>query len=480
VQTKSRLTSGEVQVGVGTFKAIGTGIDMPAVERVAAATPVAANRQFFNQVRGRACRSSKGKKPPRMTYFWDERVFGLKHLQNIVQWNRTVSVRHAGGWVEGREYLRARRKGEEPRHDSPAPKQESKLAVHDSEGEKRPMKKRSEVRKPAQQTTLDNAPETVTPAATGKKGGIAIFQCECGLKQGKDVIEGNDGKCLRCDKSVDTSGEPQSTVATKANGAAAPVQPAETAKPAEKDPWELTPEGQKAADAARAEKAKGRVETGGEVPLAALSTVVNELGVILSVFHLASMTPEQRRGVAVWAQAKPGTIPLPECLAEFATTTAYVEHVVPEETKKRVKKPEPELVPSHVAGTGEATPTQETTLAETRTRARAAVAAPPNEVPATAEARVVVRDVHNHASAETVRVVWGEEKYGLKGSFSMCTVGPFEATTSIRPGETRSDAMARLEAELNEHAEEARERKVASFAAKFKAMKAEITGAEAN
>jgi len=110
VQTRAGLAAGTAQVGVGTFKSIGTGIDMPAVGRVVAATPVAANRQFFNQVRGRACRTAEGKRNARMLYFWDERVFGLKHLENIVKWNRTVRVRKDGGWVEGREYLQERRR----------------------------------------------------------------------------------------------------------------------------------------------------------------------------------------------------------------------------------------------------------------------------------------------------------------------------------------------------------------------------------
>jgi len=98
---------GTIRVGVGTFQAIGQGLDLPGVSVGVCATPIASNRQVFNQVRGRFCRTSKGKQDARLYYLWDQHVFGIKHVQNIVQWNANVVVMNdRGEWIEGREFLR--------------------------------------------------------------------------------------------------------------------------------------------------------------------------------------------------------------------------------------------------------------------------------------------------------------------------------------------------------------------------------------
>ncbi len=99
------VEAGTVRVGVGTFQAIGQGLDLPSVSVGVCATPIAANRQVFNQVRGRFCRTSAGKTTARLYYPWDRKVFGTKHLQNLVQWNADVVVRQEGTWVSAREYL---------------------------------------------------------------------------------------------------------------------------------------------------------------------------------------------------------------------------------------------------------------------------------------------------------------------------------------------------------------------------------------
>ena len=57
-RTLAGMDDGTRRVAVGTYQAIGTGLDVPAVEAVVCATPIAGNRQFFNQVKGRACRKS--------------------------------------------------------------------------------------------------------------------------------------------------------------------------------------------------------------------------------------------------------------------------------------------------------------------------------------------------------------------------------------------------------------------------------------
>jgi len=64
---------------------------------------------------------------------------------------------------------------------------------------------------------------------------------------------------------------------------------------------------------------------------------------------------------------------------------------------------------------------------------------------------------------QTVRVVWGEEKF-FPIKFDSFTVGPFEATGVVQPGESVASAMARVYAELAAFAEEQRLQKLASFA----------------
>jgi superfamily II DNA or RNA helicase len=100
------IEAGTIRVGVGTFQAIGQGLDLPSVSVGVCATPIAANRQVFNQVRGRFCRTSDGKETARLYYPWDRKVFGNKHLQNLVQWNANVVIRQEGQWMPAREYLR--------------------------------------------------------------------------------------------------------------------------------------------------------------------------------------------------------------------------------------------------------------------------------------------------------------------------------------------------------------------------------------
>ena len=110
VETREAMLAGKTLVGVGTYQSIGTGVDLPVVGRVVAVTPIASNRQFFGQVRGRVCRAAagQGKKGARLYYLWDRYVYGTGHLRNLVAWNRTVKVwdEDEGKWVEGRQYLK--------------------------------------------------------------------------------------------------------------------------------------------------------------------------------------------------------------------------------------------------------------------------------------------------------------------------------------------------------------------------------------
>lgn len=57
----------------------------------------------------------------------------------------------------------------------------------------------------------------------------------------------------------------------------------------------------------------------------------------------------------------------------------------------------------------------------------------------------------------------GEEMYGKPGQFSTYRVGPFSSSTTVRPGETRVDALRRLSKEMNEFFDEERERAKQAF-----------------
>ena len=90
-ETVRRMKAGELAVAVGTIQAIGLGLDLPAVDRGVVVTPVASNKQLFNQVRGRLCRKPEGKSQAVLHYLWDERVF-LDHARNIRAWAKVVST----------------------------------------------------------------------------------------------------------------------------------------------------------------------------------------------------------------------------------------------------------------------------------------------------------------------------------------------------------------------------------------------------
>lgn len=102
------LKSGAVRVGVGTYKAIGTGIDLPMVGVAVAVTPIAGNKQFFGQVRGRVCRTSTGKTGARLYVMLDELVYP-RHIRNLLAWNATVVARNdLGEWVPARQWVKER------------------------------------------------------------------------------------------------------------------------------------------------------------------------------------------------------------------------------------------------------------------------------------------------------------------------------------------------------------------------------------
>lgn len=70
----------------------------------------------------------------------------------------------------------------------------------------------------------------------------------------------------------------------------------------------------------------------------------------------------------------------------------------------------------------------------------------------------------NDEAGETVTATWGEELFSPK-QFHTFKVGPFSATTTLRIGEDRTQAVGRLMRELEKVAEAERQRKRASFLA---------------
>lgn len=102
------MRDGRVQVGVGTYKAIGTGIDLPRVGVGVAVTPIASNPMFFAQVRGRLCRTAQGKTGARLYVVLDHEVFP-RHAKNLASWNAQALVLVGGQWVQARQWLRGHR-----------------------------------------------------------------------------------------------------------------------------------------------------------------------------------------------------------------------------------------------------------------------------------------------------------------------------------------------------------------------------------
>ena len=109
-RTRLRLKAGQLRAAVGTYQAIGEGIDVPSVARGIAATPQHNNRQKMGQVKGRICRASKGKTFGRLAVLADVAVYGRRPVENFVGWFKRVVVWNGREWVEGRDYLASLRR----------------------------------------------------------------------------------------------------------------------------------------------------------------------------------------------------------------------------------------------------------------------------------------------------------------------------------------------------------------------------------
>lgn len=96
-RTLSGMRAGTMQVGIGTYQAVGASIDIPRLAVGVAVTPCGANRQMFGQARGRVCRAPDGKTTARLHVLLDSRIF-TTHLKNMLSWNGHAHVKRDGDW----------------------------------------------------------------------------------------------------------------------------------------------------------------------------------------------------------------------------------------------------------------------------------------------------------------------------------------------------------------------------------------------
>lgn len=101
-EDKRRLAACEIDAAVGTYKAIGVGIDVPAVASGVMATPIGSNAQLLNQVRGRACRPSKGKVDGTLYVVWDRHVFPDAAKKFRSMGVHDVQIEEGGRWVRAK------------------------------------------------------------------------------------------------------------------------------------------------------------------------------------------------------------------------------------------------------------------------------------------------------------------------------------------------------------------------------------------
>lgn len=105
VATLAGMRSGELRVAVGTYQAIGTGLDVPKAARGVCATPIHSDQYGFRQVRGRLCRTADGKDDAVIAVLWDRGIFPRSPLANMVRWNRNVRVVQGNQVEDGKAVL---------------------------------------------------------------------------------------------------------------------------------------------------------------------------------------------------------------------------------------------------------------------------------------------------------------------------------------------------------------------------------------
>lgn len=104
--TLAGFLDGSTRIGVGTFKAISTGIDLPSAGVGVVSTPIHNNRQTLTQVKGRLCRAPDGKTEAVLYVLWDRALFGLAPVRNWVKWSKTSRVLVGEQWVDGKAFVK--------------------------------------------------------------------------------------------------------------------------------------------------------------------------------------------------------------------------------------------------------------------------------------------------------------------------------------------------------------------------------------
>jgi superfamily II DNA or RNA helicase len=96
----AKLKAEKLRIAVGTFKALGVGIDIPNVRSGLISTPLSAkNPQFANQVRGRICRGLAGKEEGILYYIWDRHIFP-QQLSALWDWSaERVEFWDGANWI---------------------------------------------------------------------------------------------------------------------------------------------------------------------------------------------------------------------------------------------------------------------------------------------------------------------------------------------------------------------------------------------
>jgi superfamily II DNA or RNA helicase len=110
-KTLEGLLNGTLKATVGTYQAIGQGIDLPSVSVGICCSPIANSvdgKPFFSQVRGRLCRVSKGKDGARLYYLYDENVYSSRPIKNLIKWNKSVFIQKDAALIRACEWLKNR------------------------------------------------------------------------------------------------------------------------------------------------------------------------------------------------------------------------------------------------------------------------------------------------------------------------------------------------------------------------------------
>ena len=105
-ETTTRLLEGTCRAAFATYKALGKGINLPAVERAVLTTPIHGNKDGVNQVLARLNRTSEGKAQPEAVVLYDEKVFGVSPVRKFQAGGREVVVEmRDGSVIPAKEYL---------------------------------------------------------------------------------------------------------------------------------------------------------------------------------------------------------------------------------------------------------------------------------------------------------------------------------------------------------------------------------------